>query len=632
MMKRTMPLCVVLGLLAMVVGNLASMPSLALADEARKADYYVATDGSDENPGTRQQPFASLSRARDAVRLLVQQGLAKDVLVFVRGGRYQLSETIVLGDKDSGSDAHSIIYAAFPGEQPVFSGGQRLRDWQQGSGEAWSTELPSASTNSPPLRQMFVGDERCPPVRHPAEGYLQVVAAGPDGATSFQFTDGDLGSFAATADARLVFLHDWSISRVGIQSIDSATSTVTLSQRIGAGGHGFFRITGFEAHPRYYVENATEKLNTPGQWQYNHAKRQVSYVPPEDQHLADVDVVAPVLEQLLILHGGTGRGDAAAGEVIKNVRFDGLTFAHAAAPQLPGGYAGIQAGFHEARSPDGEPRGRERMLAAVVFENAVRCRLENCRVVHVGGSGVSLQSGSTDCEIVGNEVSDVGGNGIMIGDTSTSLDLLARDNLVANNHIHRCGVLFHGCVGVWAGITEATVIAHNEIHDLPYTGVSIGWKWDTSPTPCGSNIVEYNHIHHVMQTLSDGGGIYTLGRQPGTVLRGNVIHNVPLNNGRAESNGMFIDEGSSEILIEGNMIYGIQRSPIRFHKAEGDTIRGNVLVSDSTTSTFRYNATDPATMSFADNTTPDSLTWTPPALAETGAGLQPPHRERLLRD
>jgi hypothetical protein len=400
-----------------------------------------------------------------------------------------------------------------------------------------------------------------------------------------------------------------------------------LAQPIGAGGHNFFRITGFEPHPRYYLENAAERLDTPGQWQYEHQARQVSYVPAVGERMADVDVVAPVLEQILIV-----RGDGGAGRVVKNVRLDGLVFAHAATPHLPGGYAGIQAGFHESRSPDGEPRGRGRMSAAVVFEAAVGCRLENCRIVHVGGTAVSLQNGCTDCEIVGNEIADVGGNGVMVGDTSTSRELLARDNLVANNHIHRCGVIYHGCVGVWVGITEATVVAHNEIHDLPYTGVSVGWIWNSSPTPCRGNLVEFNHIHHVMQILSDGGGIYTLGRQPDTALRGNVIHDVPLNNGRAESNGMFIDEGSCEILIEGNTIHHIARSPIRFHKAVSNTVRGNVLVSDSATPTFRYNATDAATMSFEANTTPDSTTWVPPALAETDAGPQPPYRQRLVAE
>jgi hypothetical protein len=133
-----------------------------------------------------------------------------------------------------------------------------------------------------------------------------------------------------------------------------------------------------------------------------------------------------------------------------------------------------------------------------------------------------------------------------------------------------------------------------------------------------------------MQMLSDGGGIYTLGRQPGTVLRGNVIHDVQLNAGRAESNGLFIDEGSSEILIEQNTIYNIARSPIRFHKAKGNTIRNNVLVTSDGTPPFRYNATDEQSMTYQANKTPNADNWQPPRLDELQAGLTPEHRQRML--
>jgi hypothetical protein len=113
-------------------------------------------------------------------------------------------------------------------------------------------------------------------------------------------------------------------------------------------------------------------------------------------------------------------------------------------------------------------------------------------------------------------------------------------------------------------LARDTRIANNEIANHPYTGVSVGWMWNPTATPAGGNIVSQNHIHHVMQVLSDGGGIYTLGRQPGTRLVENVIHDVPLNVGRAEPNGMFLDEGSDQIEIVGNVIYGTDRSPLRY--------------------------------------------------------------------
>jgi hypothetical protein len=127
---------------------------------------------------------------------------------------------------------------------------------------------------------------------------------------------------------------------------------------------------------------------------------------------------------------------------------------------------------------------------------------------------------------------------------------------------------------------------------LPYTGISLGWNWSAAPTVCEGNLVTANHIHHVVQLLSDGAGIYTLGRQPGTILRGNVIHDVTVNAGRAESNGIFMDEGSSEMLVENNVIYNIAKSPVRFHKAGKNILRQNQLVTRPKVPPFRYNDTN----------------------------------------
>jgi hypothetical protein len=294
---------------------------------------------------------------------------------------------------------------------------------------------------------------------------------------------------------QIIFLHDWSVSRVAIRAVDEAARTVSFKDPIGAKSD-FFRITGFEPHPRYYVENAIELLDEPGEWFLDRTRGVLSYIPQPAEDMNRVEVVAPVLDQLLVVRSNTERG-----ETVKNLRFVGLAFEHSATPQFPAGYAEGQAGFHEVRG-EGSGRGRGRMPAAVVFDATVGCRFEQGRIAHVGATAISVQGKGESNAIVGNEIFDAGGNGVMIGEPSTAVDQLAKNNLVANNRIHHCGQLYHGCVGVWAGITDGTTVAHNEIHDLPYTGVSVGWMWNTTPTPCRANIVEHNHIHHVMQTLS----------------------------------------------------------------------------------------------------------------------------------
>ena len=174
---------------------------------------------------------------------------------------------------------------------------------------------------------------------------------------------------------------------------------------------------------------------------------------------------------------------------------------------------------------------------------------------------------------------------------------------MANNRIQRGGRQFFGAIGIWIGLAHDIRVEHNEIAELPYTGVSVGWMWNPTPTPAANNHIRQNHIHHVMQVLSDGGGIYTLGRQPGSTLAGNHIHDVPVNAGRAESNGMFLDEGTDQFTISANLIYRTARSPLRFHQARDNAVEKNVLVlPDTETPPVRYNSTDPNTIRQVDNT------------------------------
>ena len=122
-----------------------------------------------------------------------------------------------------------------------------------------------------------------------------------------------------------------------------------------------------------------------------------------------------------------------------------------------------------------------------------------------------------------------------------------------------------------------TRLSGNQIHDLPYTGISIGYRWDSSATSQRRCLVEYNHIHNVMQELADGAGIYTLGYQPGTILRGNYIHDVLRSSSAVGSpnNGLYFDEGSKGFLVEDNLVYAVSGEPVFFNKSNRDLHQWN---------------------------------------------------------
>jgi hypothetical protein len=240
--------------------------------------------------------------------------------------------------------------------------------------------------------------------------------------------------------------------------------------------------------------------------------------------------------------------------------------------------------------------------AAVSFKTAEGCSMTDCAVRHVGGSGVEFGSRCRGCTLARSVIQDVSGNGVIVGEGGArqvggrywwkaAPQEAASGNIVEDCLIERCGVQFFGAVGVWVGLAAETRVRRNLIRDLPYCGVSVGWQWDETPTPARGNRVERNHIHDVMQTLSDGGAVYTLGAQPGTVIAGNLIHGVPAHQGKAESDGMFLDEGTAGVLIEGNVLYNIEGPALRFHKAGANVVRRNTLTVSGTSPAVRYNGT-----------------------------------------
>ena len=606
-----------------LVGTCAAVTASAAAIPP-KADFYVSPGGDDSGSGSSEKPFATIARARDAVRAKIAAGLTGDVLVEIRGGTYRQTEPLVFGQADGGDDKHSVTYAAYPGESPVLSGGREISGWKDMGDGTWSAEVSDVKGGMWVFKdgkwelvrrlwefdELFVAGQRRTPARHPNEGYLRVVKP-VDPRLSFQFGPGDIPPVKDATQLTLVYLHDWEITRVAVASVDQATGTLTTKYAVGCKAD-YWRICGYEPHPRYFVEGAKEFLDAPGEWWLDRAGGKVLYRPMPGEKLEGFTAVVPLARQLLVV-----RGDG-ADKPVRNLRFVGLAFEHCAWSPPGVRYAGSQACFHFS-GKDNDESGRGAMAAAVEVQDARAVRFDKCAFRHLGGSGVWLGRGCRDSAIAGCTVADVAGNGVMLGEPSAKLDHAGTSgaNTVRGCTIERCGAVYYGAVGVWVGLSDDNVIANNEVRHLPYTGISVGWMWNPTPTPCAGNEVKDNHIHHVMQILSDGGGIYTLGRQPGTKLTGNWIHDVPLNAGRAESNGMFLDEGTTDLLIENNLIHDVARSPLRFHKAGVNLVKANVLVRAKGSPPVRYNVTPEANIKLEGNQTP-----TPPPTGEPVPGEQ----------
>ena len=555
-----------------------SLPTTA-AMAAGGGAFYVSPTGSDENPGTESKPFATIEKARDAVRE-INRAMTGNVVVVLRGGTYAIDRTITFDHRDSGSGGHDVVYRSHPGETAVISGGKPIAGWQPDADGRWK-----AKARIDDFRQLYVDGVRA--VRARGGGLAGGELFGSDG---YKTTAVEMADWGNQSDIELCYHVVWCHTRCKVQSIkrDGDRAVVTMLQphfthaRIKEGVH----IT-----LPSYVENALELLDEPGEWYLDRTAEAVYYIPKPGEDMTKVNVIVPVVETLVELRGTLDRP-------VHNMRFEGITFKHGSWLR-PGriGLVDVQANFV---IPWENPMKRAQGLTAVhnqqlrspanVVCHATRSiRFERCTFTQLGGAGIDLEFGAQDNVISGCHFHDISGTAVQVGgiqkDDHHPEDKrkIVKNNAVVNNYIHDCCVEYMGGVGVFAGYTDGTRIAHNEITRLPYSGISVGWGWGEedagggaeayympfkydTPTPAGKNRMEFNHIHGVMKPLQDGGGIYTLGNMAGTIIQGNHIHD-----NRGAPGGIYLDEGSGFIEVTGNVVYDV-RTPMNYNNRNQNRI------------------------------------------------------------
>ena len=485
----------------------------AMTGRAQRTVYVDAQHGSDSHDGSAGKPFASLARARDAVRTLKKAGVFPEQGVAIEAsGNFSLaSENVVLDAQDggSGADAPLVIRAGAGGA--MITGGYVLppEGFRKVTDAATRSRLPEAARDHvvafdlasvglaalAPLpdkfsgwreMEIFSGGKAMRLARWPNAGWTEIVTVIDRGVKPVDKATGEWehgykgGTFEYTGDAPSrwrvdkgiwmngFWCHDWANETLKIGSIDTAKRQITSA---GIHSYGIGNSSKWHtAKRRYYVLNLLEELDTPGEWYVDRENRVLYFYPPDG---AVNDVVLAVQKQPLI-------------QVVKtaHVRLEGLRFAYST--------------------------GR-----AVSVEGCENVLLKGLRVAQVTTDGISI-SGGRSCGLDGCEVYGTGGTCVTVsgGDRKS---LTGCGHFVTNCHLHHSGRLqrtqgkclaFHG-VGVR--------VAHNLIHDSPYIAVMYGGN---------DHVFEYNEVHSAMMESGDGGGLYT-GRDwgsQGTVIRFNYFH------------------------------------------------------------------------------------------------------------
>jgi hypothetical protein len=511
----------------------------------------------------RDGPFATPQRARDAIRALKHEGrLPAGVTVWLRGGRYPLREPLVFEPEDSAP----VTWAAWPGETPVLDGGVRVSGWKAstiGALEVWTADVSALLKTGRRLRQLFVNGERRSRPRLPREGFWrpeEVAGLKPgddvwerlfEGTDTFRAAPGTFRAFRNLADVEIVAYHFWIEERLSVASFDPATRLVRTAR---PSLMAFLDESG-RAYPRYLAENVFEAL-APGEWYLDRPTGRLHYAPRAGERPDATEIVVPVAPALVRL-----AGQPESGRFLEFLRFQGIAFAYAEPPETP---------------PAGQAAWT--VPGAIEMVGARHVAIEGGRLEGLGGYAVEVGDGCDGVQLVGNLMADLGAGGVKVTGSDAAGDPRRRTARVriTDNEIRGYGRVFPSAVGVLVRHAADVAIAHNHIHDGFYTAVSAGWVWGYADSVTRAVRIEDNHIHDIGQgLLSDMGGVYLLGVQPGTVVRGNLIHDVTA--AQYGGWGIYPDEGSSQVIIEDNA--ALRTSAHAFHQHYGgeNVVRNNLF-------------------------------------------------------
>jgi hypothetical protein len=555
----------------------ASWMCCGVTNFAVAAVYYVSPDGSDGNPGTAAQPFATLEKARSMVRT-VNSDMMEDLIVYLRGGTYQLAQPLLFDRYDSGTNGFSVIYTAYAGERPLLSGGQHITGWT-----AAGNGIYRASVGPWRFRQLYVNGSRAIRARTPDAGSYHQLRSWDSGGQRIEIASNEIANWQRLHDVEMIILGkgvNQANLRVASFAVAGSSAFVTPREpertRIFQQGYP-------PKEPRpYYFENAMEFLDQPGEWYLNAGTNTVFYRPRAGEDMTTATVVAPRLERLLGVQGTLAAP-------VHHIEFHGLTFAYATW-LLPNseGFIGDQAFTYFVQPlPNDEITSypSPRHPAAVHVQAAHDIRFERNVFQHLGASGLNLYMGTQDVAVIGNLFRDIAATGIAVDLTlegnPTDTRRITRRPVIRNNYITGIARDYYQNTAIAVGYTDGAVIEHNEVTDAPYTGITVGWGWDDRDNAARDTLVRYNKVWHVLTLMSDGGGIYTLSRQPGTLIAENYVHDItraPVHGGFNIS-GIYLDEGSNFITVRDNVLVNTGDRPM-FQNANGPS---NTLINNDGT-------------------------------------------------
>lgn len=546
------------------------------------ADIYVSTSGNDQFAGTNEAPKASLSAAlRQAreMRRLQSPGIENGINIILTAGTYHQTQTLVVRPEDSGTTQSPTIIRAEKREKVIISGGVNITHWKQ-KGLLLVADVPEFNGRPLEFRQLWINGKKAIRARDVADFENMHRILRNDKVNQVLWVPARaVKKIMHAPNAEMVLHQMWAVSFLRIKSIQLKGDSAGIQFHNPESQLQFERpwpqpMISPERNSPFYLTNALELLDEPGEWYHDIQQNKVYYYPQKNETIKEA--IAPAVETLVQVEGTLDRP-------VKNIRFENIIFAHTGwiRPSVSG-HVPLQAGMYLTEAYKLRPQMiREnnhkldnqgwlgRPAAAINISAAKNIDFSGCVFKHTGHTALDYISGTEGGKVEGCVFRDVAGNGLTAGSFSpasheTHLPYNPSDKreictglTVANNLFTDITNEDWGCVAIAAGYVKDINILHNEISDVAYSGISLGWGWNRSESCMSNNRVQANLIHHYGKHMYDVAGIYTLGSQPNSIISENVIHSIYAPTYVHDPHHWFYlytDEGSSYITIENNQV------------------------------------------------------------------------------
>lgn len=511
-------------------------------------------------------PDSSLADAVRKAREMRRLGQATEVTIHLGSGTYWLYEPLRLRPEDSG--------LTMVGSDAVISGGMSITGWRQ-EGDLLVADVPDFNGRPVDFRQLWVNGRKAVRARDVSDFERMHRISGYDKKNRTLWVPRES---LPEKGAELVLHEMWCTSVLRIKTMEVHGDSVAVRFHDPEARLQFEHpwpspMTPDTGHPSpFYLTNAKVLLDEPGEWYHDMRQHKVYYMPRQDETVREATV--PVLETLVEVIG-------TAEHPVRDITFKGITFSHTTWMRpSEKGHIPLQAGMYlieayklrpQIDRKDNHKLDNQGWLgradAAVELRYAENVGFDGCRFEHLGGSGLDYVVGCHRGTTTGCTFTDIAMNGYVCGSFSpegleTHLPYLPADlrEVCTGQEVSNCE--FYdvtnedwGCVAVAAGYVSDINIEHNTIHDVSYTGISLGWGWNRDLVCMKNNKVHANLIYDYARHMYDCAGIYTLGNQPGTVISENVVRDIARPSYVHDPDHWFYlytDEGSSNITIKDN--------------------------------------------------------------------------------